>query len=66
MRVIVNGKPLEVAAGAVVTDLLAGLNMAEAPVVVECNGEIVRRADQARTRLCAGDRLELVRLVAGG
>jgi len=66
MRVIVNGKPREVAEGAVVTDLLAAMHLAEAPVVVERNGEIVRRADQAQTLLCAEDRLELVRLVAGG
>jgi sulfur carrier protein len=33
---------------------------------VERNGEVVRRADWARTALDPGDRLEVVRLVGGG
>jgi len=66
MRVIVNGAPREIADGMSVTDLLAALDLAHAAVVVECNGEIVRRADQPATRLCEEDRLEIVRLVAGG
>ena len=66
MRILVNGKPRDVCDGASVTDLLATLDLAQAPVVVERNGDIVRRADQPATRLCAEDRLEIVRLVAGG
>lgn len=66
MRVIVNGKPHEVAEGTTVTDLLAEMKLAEAPVIVERNGEIVRRPDQTQTQLHENDRLELVRLVAGG
>ena len=66
MRMIVNGMPREVAEGTSVTDLLAALDLAQAPVVVERNGEIVRRADQPATRLREDDRLEIVRFVAGG
>lgn len=66
MRLIVNGSPREVGEGMSLTDLLAALDLAHAPVVVERNGEIVRRAEQPWTRLCAEDRLEIVRLVAGG
>lgn len=66
MRMIVNGTPREVAEGTSVTDLLAALDLAQAPVVVERNGEIVRRTDQPGTKLCEEDRLEIVRLVAGG
>lgn len=66
MRVIINGAPREIAKGTSVTDLLAVLDLAQAPVVVERNGEIVRRSDQPGTRLCEEDRLEIVRLVAGG
>lgn len=66
MRVIVNGALREIDEGMSVTDLLAVLDLAQAPVVVERNGEIVRRADQPGTRLCNEDRFEIVRLVAGG
>ncbi|HWR97228.1 MAG TPA: sulfur carrier protein ThiS [Candidatus Methanoperedens sp.] len=66
MRVIVNGAPREVAEGTSASDLLAALNLAQAPVVVERNGEIVRRADQPGTLLLEEDRLVIVRLVAGG
>ncbi len=66
MRMIVNGAPREIAEGTSVTDLLVALDLAQAPVVVERNGEIVRRADQPGTRLREEDRLEIVRLVAGG
>ncbi|MHB8836313.1 MAG: sulfur carrier protein ThiS [Candidatus Methylomirabilia bacterium] len=66
MRVIVNGAPREIAEGTSAADLLAVLDLAQAPVVVERNGEIVRRTDQPGTQLCEDDHLEIVRLVAGG
>jgi thiamine biosynthesis protein ThiS len=66
MRVSVNGASREVADGTTVGDLLAALNLAQAAVVVERNGEIVRREDHPGTRLREEDRLEIVRLVAGG
>jgi len=66
MRVIVNGAQRKIDDGTSVTDLLAALDLAQAPVVVERNGEIVRRTDQTGTQLCEEDRLEIVRLVAGG
>lgn len=66
MRVILNGAPRDIAAGLSVADLLAALDLAQAPVVVERNGEIVRRAEQPGTLLRGEDRLEIVRLVAGG
>ncbi len=66
MRVVVNGAPRELAPGTSVAELLAALGLAQAPVVVERNGDIVRRAEQPGTRLGEDDRLEIVRLVAGG
>ena len=66
MRVTANGDPVDVADGATVSDLLAGLGLGGRWVLVERNGEPVRRADLASTRLTEGDRLELVRAVAGG
>ena len=66
MQVVANGKPVDVAAGATVNDLLAVLGLGGKWVLVERNGEPVPRAALPTTTLAEGDRLELVRAVAGG
>lgn len=66
MRIEVNGKPREVAAGATVADLLAELELDERLVVVELNREIVRRTERTDIGLEAGDRIEIVHFVGGG
>lgn len=66
MRVTANDKPVDVADGATVADLLMALGLDRRWVVVERNGEPVPRAEVAATALAAGDRVELVRAVAGG
>lgn len=66
MQVVVNGDPVEVAEGATVLDLLEQLGLGPKWVVVERNGEPVERRRNAETALADGDRLEIVRAVAGG
>lgn len=66
MRVIANGDPVELPAGAQLTDLLAALGLGAKWVVAERNGTAVDRAAMASTLLAEGDRIELVRAVAGG
>ncbi len=66
MQVVSNGKPLEVPDGATVDDLLHQLGLGAKWVLVERNGEPVNRRDLTTTVLAPGDRLELVRAVAGG
>jgi sulfur carrier protein len=66
MRVITNGDAVEVPAGATVEDLLRTLGLGGRWVLVERNGEPVPRSELATTALAHGDRLELVRAVAGG
>ena len=66
MRLIVNGEPHDLGAGATVVDLLTDMGLGGKWVLVERNGEPVARADMARTGLHDGDRIELVRAVAGG
>ena len=66
MKVVANGDPMELAHGSTVEDLLAVLGLGGRWVLVERNGEPVRRQDLAVTVLADGDRLELVRAVAGG
>jgi len=66
VEVVANGDALELADGATVEDLLASLGLGGRWVLVERNGEPVARDALASTVLTSGDRLELVRAVAGG
>lgn len=66
MNVTANGGSVSLPDGASVADLLASMGLGGKWVLVERNGEPVRRADLATTVLAEGDRLELVRAVAGG
>ena len=66
IRLVVNGDDTEVADGATVLDLLTQLGLAPKWVIVERNGEPVERRDVKTTSLADGDRIELVRAVAGG
>lgn len=66
MNVVANGDTVELAEGATVEDLLGVLGLGGRWVVVERNREPVARADLATTVLGDGDRIELVRAVAGG
>jgi sulfur carrier protein len=66
VEVIVNGRPTEVAADASLESLLADLGLDRRWVVVERNREPVERRLVPTTRLVDGDRIELVRAVAGG
>ena len=66
MRVTANGDEVELADGSSVDDLLAVLGLGGRWVLVERNGEPVERRHLSTTALADGDRLELVRAVAGG
>lgn len=66
MKVVVNGDEIDLAEGSTVDDLLGRLDLGGRWVLVERNGEPVVRSQFAVTGLAAGDRLELVRAVAGG
>jgi sulfur carrier protein len=66
MKVIANGDPVELPDGATVDDLLVALGLGGKWVIVEHNREPVARAEMAVTVLVEGDRIELVRAVAGG
>lgn len=66
MHVIANGDPVEVADGSTVDDLLTAMGLGGRWVLVERNGQPVERRHLTTTLLAEGDRLELVRAVAGG
>jgi len=65
VKLWVNGKAIEAPEACSVSGLLTHLNI-DGTVAVERNGELVRRADQASTRLNVKDRLEIVHFVGGG
>jgi len=66
VSVVANGKPREVDDGITITDLLSEYGWRPEWVVVEYNGEPLERARYPNVRLRAGDKLEIVRAVAGG
>ena len=66
LAVTVNGARRELPAGATVLSLLESLALDPAHVVVERNGEILRREDFSATPLAEDDALEVIRFVGGG
>lgn len=69
MMLTVNGDVVEMTIGdapPTIADLVEHLGLTKRLIVVELNGEPVRRAEHALVRLADGDCLELVRAVAGG
>ncbi len=66
VRVLVNGEPRELTAGATVSTLLSQLGYASGSVAVERNREVVPRRAHGTTELLSGDELEVVTFVGGG
>ena len=67
ITVVANGRPVELPDGSTLTGLLATLGIpVKAVAAMEHNGEPVLRSDHGTRPLSDGDRIELVRAVAGG
>ena len=67
ITVTANGRPVDLPDGATLAALLATLGVpAKAVAAMEHNGEPVPRSDHDTRPLADGDRVELVRAVAGG
>ena len=66
MQLTVNGRPSEVPDGTRLPDLIASLGLRVGSVVVEHNGTALLRSELPGVALSDGDRIELVRAVAGG
>jgi thiamine biosynthesis protein ThiS len=62
----VNGRVRQVPAGESLAQLVGEMGLDERYLVVEWNGEAFAYAEIRARELLAGDRLELVRPVAGG
>jgi len=65
-HVIANGKPVEASLPCVLEEFLISQNLLPRSVVVEHNGEAVAPSEFHQRQLKAGDRLEIVKIVAGG
>ncbi|HET9947523.1 MAG TPA: sulfur carrier protein ThiS [Longimicrobiales bacterium] len=66
VRIRLNGKDREIAAGLSVAALLEELELHPATVVVELNREILERGRYADVEVADGDSIELVHFVGGG
>lgn len=66
IRVQLNGEPREIPAGLSVQGLLDHLGLQPRMVVVEHNGDILRRESYGERDVRSGDALELVHFVGGG
>lgn len=61
-----NGKSVEARLPCTVEEFLVAQNFPPRSVVVEHNGEAVSPSDFSLRQIHAGDRLEIVKIVAGG
>jgi len=66
MRLTINGEEHDFSSGNTVRQLLTQLRLADRPVAVERNGQIVPHSTFDQTELADGDSLEVVTLVGGG
>ena len=65
-RVMANGREVEGDFPCTLATFLEGQDLLPRSVVVEHNGEAIPPSGFASTQVNAGDRLEIVRIVAGG
>lgn len=65
-QVIANGQAVAAPLPCSIAQFLLGQNLRPRSVVVELNGEAVAPSEFSTRQLAAGDRLEIVRIVAGG
>lgn len=64
--VIANGQPIAARLPCTLEEFLVAQNLLPRSVVVEHNGEAVAPSEFSGRQLRAGDRLEIVKIVAGG
>lgn len=66
MKVWINGEPRESVRATNISELIAELGLPAPAMLVEHNGLALRRDAWSARPLADGDRIELVRIVAGG
>ena len=69
MRIVtisVNGKNTDTGGAVTIADLIQRYQLAPQAVLIEHNGVALHRRQWAQKKLSDGDRIEFIRLVAGG
>ncbi|MFW6303885.1 MAG: sulfur carrier protein ThiS [Candidatus Sumerlaeota bacterium] len=66
MHIVVNDKNLETSNEATVDLLIEELDLTGRKLAVMVDGEVVRKADFAATRLTEGCKVEIISMVGGG
>ncbi len=66
VKLFINGEPRTIEAARNVAELIAELGLPARAMLVEQNGLALRRDEWPARALADGDRLEIVRIVAGG
>ena len=66
MRVTVNGDPKELPDGLTVASLLTLLGTPQSGIAVARNERVVRRGEYGEHPVAEGDRIEIIKAVAGG
>ncbi len=66
ISIVLNGEPFTIEGDPGLEALLKKLDLRPTRVAVEINQIVVAKADYARTRLAAGDRVEVINFVGGG
>jgi len=65
-NITANGRPTEANLPCTIEEFLVAQGLLPRSVVVEHNGEAVAPSEFSKRQLNAGDRLEIVKIVAGG
>jgi thiamine biosynthesis protein ThiS len=65
-HVVANGRKIEARLPCSIEEFLTAQNLLPRSVVVEHNGDAVAPSEFSHRQLHAGDRLEIVKIVAGG
>ena len=66
VNVIVNGETVDVGETKTIADLVVRYELSPQSILVEHNGTAVHRREWANAALAEGDRIEFIRVVAGG
>ena len=66
VNLTINGEPRQIEGAGDVAELIVALGLPVPAMLVEHNGTALRREEWKGTVLAEGDRLEIIRIVAGG
>ena len=66
MKISLNGKSVDVPEAKTIAELIDRYQLPPQSILVEHNGFAVHRYEWRQRPLCEGDRIEFIRVVAGG